>query len=172
MENFTFLLRKIPGAGAVSPIRRSGSVFLHHFGCARYLLRNSGAIEWECNKQNKFCNYFDTYKDPRAPVQEICIFCKLATQLGEPYVFFAKRVWSRFAVSLIISGQVLAALWPGRSSWRSEGKQRFQYLLPEPIHFDAFPRPFVFKNMKSSNQRRYPSGEPLLEQHHCGHHSE
>jgi hypothetical protein len=26
--------------------------------------------------------------------------------------------------------------------------------------------------MKSSNQRRYPSGEPLLEQHHCGHHSE
>ncbi|HVI41152.1 MAG TPA: PocR ligand-binding domain-containing protein, partial [Anaerovoracaceae bacterium] len=74
----------------------------------------NGEIEWECNKQNKFCNFFDAYKDPQSScARNIASSAKLATQLGEPYVFLCKAGLVKIAVSLIINGQVLGCFMAG-----------------------------------------------------------
>lgn len=112
---------------------------------------NNGAVEWECNKQNKFCNYFDTYKDPQSPcARNIASSAKLATQLGEPYVFLCKAGMVKIAVSLIISGQVLGCFMAGPIIMGDLKESSVSNIFSlNHIHFDAFPKAILFlRNMK------------------------
>jgi len=112
---------------------------------------NNGAIEWECNKQNKFCNYFDTYKDPQSPcARNIASSARLATQLGEPYVFLCKAGLVKIAVSLIISGQVLGCFMAGPIIMGDLKESSVSNIFSlNHIHFDAFPKAILFlRSMK------------------------
>lgn len=111
----------------------------------------SGEIEWECNNQNKFCNYFDTYRDSQSPcARNIASSAKLATQLGEPYVFLCKAGLVKIAVSLIISGQVLGCFMAGPIIMGDLKESSIANIFSlNHIHFDAFPKAILFlRNIK------------------------
>ena len=110
-----------------------------------------GEIVWECNKQNKFCNYFDTYRDPQSScARNIASSAKLATQLGEPYVFLCKAGLVKIAVSLIISGQVLGCFMAGPIIMGDLKESSIANIFSlNHIHFDAFPKAILFlRNIK------------------------
>lgn len=111
----------------------------------------NGEIEWECNKQNKFCNHFDTYKDPQSSCsRNIVSSAKLASQLGEPYVFLCKAGLVKIAVSLIVNGQVLGCFMAGPIIMGDLKESSIANIFSlNHIHFDAFPKAILFlRNIK------------------------
>lgn len=106
----------------------------------------NGEIVWECNNQNKFCNFFDTYKDPHSPCsRNIASSAKLATQLGEPYVFLCKAGLVKIAVSLIINGQVFGCFMAGPIIMGELKESSVANIFSlNHIHFDAFPKAILF----------------------------
>lgn len=108
-------------------------------------------IEWECNGQNKFCNFFDTYKDSQSPcARNIASSAKLASQLGEPYVFLCKAGLVKIAVSLIIGGQVHGCFMAGPIIMGDLKESSIANIFSlNHIHFDAFPKAILFlRNLK------------------------
>ena len=108
-------------------------------------------IEWECSKQNKFCNFFDTYLDPQSPcVRNIASSAKLAAQLGEPYVFLCKAGLVKIAVSLIIGGQVVGCFMAGPIIMGELKESSIATIFSlSHIHFDAYPKAILFlRNIK------------------------
>ena len=105
-----------------------------------------GEIEWEWNKQNKFCNFFDVYRDPQSPcARNITSSAKLAAQLGEPYVFLCKSGLVKIAVSLIINGQVLGCFMAGPIIMGELKESSIANIFSlNHIHFDAFPKAILF----------------------------
>lgn len=111
----------------------------------------NGEIEWEWNKQNKFCNFFDTYRDPQSPcARNIASSAKLATELGEPYVFLCKYGLVKIAASLIINGQVLGCFMAGPIIMGELRESTIETLFSlNHIHFDTFPKAILFlRNIK------------------------
>ncbi|MDF3000394.1 MAG: AraC family transcriptional regulator [Bacillota bacterium] len=108
-------------------------------------------IEWECNKQSKFCNYFDIYKDTLSPcARNLASSAKLSAQLGEPYVFLCKAGLVKIAVSLIINGQVLGCFMAGPIIMGELKESSVSNIFSlNHIHFDAFPKAILFlRNIK------------------------
>ncbi len=110
-----------------------------------------GEIEWECHKQNKFCNYFDVYKDPNSVChRNLNSSSKLATQLGEPYVFVCKSGLVKIAVSLIINGEVLGSFVAGPIVMGGFKESIITNMFSiNNVNFDTYPKIILFlKSMK------------------------
>ncbi|MEL7656181.1 MAG: AraC family transcriptional regulator [Bacillota bacterium] len=105
-----------------------------------------GEIEWECHKQNKFCNFFDVYQDPNSVcMKNLVSSSKLAAQLGEPYVFVCKAGLVKIAVSLIINGQVLGSFMAGPIIMGGLKESVITNVFSlNNIHFDSYPKIILF----------------------------
>jgi Response regulator containing CheY-like receiver domain and AraC-type DNA-binding domain len=111
----------------------------------------NGEIEWECYKQNKFCDLFDIYRDTHSSCfKNLVSSSKLATQLGEPYVFVCKAGLVKIAVSLIINGQVQGCFIAGPIIMGGLKESIITNVFSlNSIHFDSYPKIILFlRNMK------------------------
>lgn len=112
---------------------------------------SKGEIEWECYKQNKFCDFFDIYREPgSACFKNLISSSKLATQLGEPYVFVCKAGLIKIAVSLMINGQFLGCFMAGPIIMGGLKESIITNVFSlNNIHFDSYPKIILFfRNMK------------------------
>lgn len=112
---------------------------------------NKCEIEWECHKQNKFCNFFDVYRDPDSVcMKNLVSSAKLAAQLGEPYVFVCKAGLVKIAVSLIINGQVAGCFIAGPIIMGGLKESVITNVFSlNHIHFDSYPKIILFlRSMK------------------------
>ncbi len=68
---------------------------------------NEGSIIWECNSDKKICAFSDFYgtKDSTCS-KNLVSSAKIATTLGEPYIFLCCAGFSKIAISLIIEGNI------------------------------------------------------------------
>ncbi|MBR0598800.1 helix-turn-helix domain-containing protein [Sinanaerobacter chloroacetimidivorans] len=111
----------------------------------------NGEIQWECHRQSKFCNFFDVYKDPRSVCSKnLASSAKLATQLGEPYVFVCKAGLVKIAVSLILNGQVAGCFMAGPIIMGGLKESIITNVFSlNNIHFDSYPKIILFlRSMK------------------------
>lgn len=111
----------------------------------------NGEIEWECYKQNKFCDLFEIYRDSGSTCfKNLVSSAKLATQLGEPYVFVCKAGLVKIAVSLIVNGQVLGCFMAGPIIMGGLKESIITNVFSiNSIHFDSYPKIILFlRNMK------------------------
>lgn len=75
---------------------------------------SSGEIKWECNSEYKICNFFDVYKTPNSVcTSTLMSSAKVASRLGEPYIFVCKAGFVKIAVSLIVNSRVLGCFMAG-----------------------------------------------------------
>lgn len=107
---------------------------------------NRGEIEWECHRQSKFCNFFDVYQDPGSVcMKNLMSSAKLASQLGEPYVFVCKAGLVKIAVSLIINGQVVGCFMAGPIIMGGLKESVITNVFSlNNIHFESYPKIILF----------------------------
>ncbi len=107
---------------------------------------SQGAIEWECHRQSKFCNFFDVYSGPNSVCMKNLISAsKLAAQLGEPYVFVCKAGLVKIAVSLILNGQVAGSFMAGPIIMGGLKESVITNVFSlNNIHFDSYPKIILF----------------------------
>lgn len=111
----------------------------------------NGNIEWECKGHGKLCSFFDIYKDSRSPcARNLTSSAKLATQLGEPYIFVCKAGLVKIAVSLIINGEIIGCFMAGPIVMGGLKESIITNIFTlSNIHLDSYPKIILFlRNMK------------------------
>ena len=112
---------------------------------------SENALEWECHKQNKFCDFFDVYKSPQSQcTRNLITSAKIAAQLGEPYVFQCKAGLIKIAISLIMEGQTLGCFMAGPIVLGSLKDSNVGYIFsPNHMQNDVSPKAILFlRNLK------------------------
>ena len=143
MENFILPAAATPSATELSvQIEESVQSFCAITGVPVTFFSPAGEIGWECNKANKFCNYFDIYKYQQGSCMiSLASAAKIAEELGEPYIFQCKAGLVKIAVSLIISGQVTGCFFAGPIVMGGLKESGIADIFSSShIHFDSFPK--------------------------------
>ena len=107
------------------------------------LYDDKGEVQWECCTEKKICGYFGNYKlDCKKTLKSSA---KIASQLGEPYIFLCPAGLVNIAMSLIIKGDNRGTMIAGPIAMGKNRENIIRNLIKNTIYSpDIYPKLTVF----------------------------
>lgn len=107
------------------------------------LYDNKGEVQWECGSEMKICGYFGNYRlDCKKTLKSSA---KIASQLGEPYIFLCPAGLVNIAMTLIIDGENRGTMIAGPIAMGKNRENVIRNLMRNTIYSpDIYPKLTVF----------------------------